>query len=104
MTEIDKIPSASISGDAKIKISENETISAKDLKCSFSSDFDIKDIPTNFAEAISSYKSLVNLTDENTDNVLEFELDPIDQYCDGTTAILMSLHDEVQNQVKTQIS
>ena len=64
---VDLLPGFAINGEANIKISEDEKITASELKCSFNSDFQMPKIPTNFKEAVEEYQRLGNLSDENTD-------------------------------------
>jgi len=85
---IKNLPSIKIEAEAKLKITQEETIKQKDLTCSFKSDFDFNDNPTNFQEAVETYKQLNNLTLENVDNILSFEAQPIEKYCGGKEAIL----------------
>lgn len=94
------IPSIQIEGSASINISETETITAKDLKCSIKSDFSIKKLPTNYVEAVEVFKSLVSLHDINTSNVLKFELTPIQKYCGEVESILTQISASVLDDVK----
>ena len=95
-----KIPQVNFSVNASIAVTKNETIKGKDLECSFLSDMDIPQLPTNYKEAVETYKGLVDQTDENTTNVLKFDLEPINNYCTDTDAILNELSDEVMDKIK----
>ena len=51
-----------INGNATFNLTSKEKIAAKDLKCSFTSDFAVKELPTNYIEAVETYKDLINLS------------------------------------------
>ena len=89
-----------INGNATFNLTSKEKIAAKDLKCSFTSDFAVKELPTNYIEAVETYKDLINLS-SSSGNVLKFQLEPIHNYCDGITATLNQLSDETMERVKS---
>lgn len=103
MVAIKAIPSFRIDGKATIGITETEEINASDLKCSFKSDFDLKSIPTTFNEAVKSYKSLVDLENKDTENVLKFTLEPIKNYCGDVQTILNEISEKDIDDIQTTL-
>ncbi|MGH0174387.1 UNVERIFIED_CONTAM: hypothetical protein FKN15_013895 [Acipenser sinensis] len=60
-----KIPLFSIEGEGALKLTDAEKETADKFTCSFHGDFDIKQNPTTYLEAIEVYKTLPGLLREN---------------------------------------
>ncbi|MGH0151307.1 UNVERIFIED_CONTAM: hypothetical protein FKN15_034086 [Acipenser sinensis] len=61
---VKKIPSLSIEGEGALKLTDEEKKTADKFECTFHGDFDIKQNPTTFLEAINVYKMLPELLGE----------------------------------------
>ncbi|KAK1155442.1 stonustoxin subunit beta-like [Acipenser oxyrinchus oxyrinchus] len=61
---VKKIPSLSIEGEGALKLTDEEKKTADKFDCTFHGDFEIKQNPTTFLEAINVYKTLPELLGE----------------------------------------
>ncbi|KAM9506782.1 neoverrucotoxin subunit beta-like [Salvelinus alpinus] len=61
---VKKIPMFSIEGEGKVQLTEEEKTTADRFSCRFHGDFDIKQNPTTYLEAIEVYKTLPGLLGE----------------------------------------
>ena len=95
------LPSFQIEGSAEISISEKENITASDLKCSYTSDIELPTLPTNFKEGVEGYKQLKTKRNEQTENILSFELEPIEKYCSNADSILNEISSTTINEITT---
>merc|ERR1719336_1478564 len=95
------LPSFQIEGDAQISITENENITASDLKCSFTSDIELPKLPTNFKEGVEGYQQLKSQRNVNTENILTFELEPIEKYCSDADSILNEISSTTIDEIIT---
>merc|ERR1712018_631795 len=95
------LPSFQIESDAQISITENENITASDLKCSFTSDIELPKLPTNFKEGVEGYQQLKSQRNENTENILTFELEPIEKYCSDADSILNEISSTTIDEIIT---
>merc|ERR1712012_1480469 len=95
------LPSFQIEGDAQISITENENITASDLKCSFTSDIELPKLPTNFKEGVEGYQQLKSQRNVNTENILTFELEPIEKYCSDADSILNEISSTTIDEITT---
>merc|ERR1712018_46626 len=95
------LPSFQIEGSASIDITEKENITASDLKCSFTSDIELPTLPTNVKEGVEGYKQLKSQRNENTENILTFELEPIEKYCSDADSILNEISSTTIDEIIT---
>merc|ERR1719422_826481 len=95
------LPSFQIEGNAQISITENENITASDLKCSFTSDIELPKLPTNFKEGVEGYQQLKGQRNVNTENILTFELEPIEKYCSDADSILNEISSTTIDEITT---
>ena len=96
---IDSIPSLKIDAEVKLKLSETETITGDDIKCSFFGDTILRSNPTNLKESIAVYKDLAGIA-LNSSNIVSFEAVPIGKYCTKKQVILNKLHDNNINNLE----
>ena len=89
---IESIPALKVNADVNLTLSETETITGDDMKCSFFGDTILRSNPTNLKEAIAVYKALADIA-LNSSNIVSFEAEPIGKYCTKKQVILNKLHD-----------
>ncbi|XP_066530961.1 stonustoxin subunit alpha-like [Hoplias malabaricus] len=58
---IKKIPSVEISGDGSLKMDDDDKKKVQNFSCTFFGDFDLKENPSTFEEAVKVYKELPTL-------------------------------------------
>ncbi|XP_066530393.1 stonustoxin subunit beta-like [Hoplias malabaricus] len=67
---IKKIPSVEISGDGSLKMDDDEKKKVQNFSCTFFGDFDLKENPSTFEEAVKVYKELPTLLGEKEEKAV----------------------------------
>lgn len=67
---IKKIPSIEISGDGSLKMDDKDKEKVKNMSCKFYGDFQLKEIPSTYEEAVKVYKELPSLLGEKGENAV----------------------------------
>ncbi|KAJ8390629.1 hypothetical protein AAFF_G00102350 [Aldrovandia affinis] len=67
---IKKIPTIEISGSGKVVMTDEEKKKVNEFSCTFHGDFELKQNPSNYEEAVLVYKDLPNLLGEKSENAV----------------------------------
>ncbi|XP_066531503.1 stonustoxin subunit beta-like [Hoplias malabaricus] len=67
---IKKIPTVEISGDGSLKIDDDDKKKVQNFSCKFFGDFDLKENPSTFEEAVKVYKELPTLLGEKEEKAV----------------------------------
>ncbi|XP_066531639.1 cytolytic toxin-alpha-like [Hoplias malabaricus] len=79
---IKKVPSVEISGDGSLKMDDNDKKKVQNFSCQFFGDFDLKENPSTFEEAVKVYKELPTLLGEKGEKAvpLKVRLYPLSRF------------------------
>uniref|UniRef100_A0A7M5XEN6 Chitin-binding type-2 domain-containing protein n=1 Tax=Clytia hemisphaerica TaxID=252671 RepID=A0A7M5XEN6_9CNID len=103
------IPAFSIEGSATVKVEGEEKRFRESVKVRFNGDFKLPGgFPATFEEAVKSFKKLQDYTAQPPDYVnavpVEVQLTPIQDFCDATDTILVSIGDSLTQQTAEMLS
>ena len=100
---VQAIPGLSIEGEASVKLDEKEKNLRKDVTLEFKGDVILNPIPTNLQEATTVYRELTQKVN-GTDNVVQFKVSPLLEYCTGETVILNTINENEINLVSDMLA
>uniref|UniRef100_A0A7M5WSN9 Chitin-binding type-2 domain-containing protein n=1 Tax=Clytia hemisphaerica TaxID=252671 RepID=A0A7M5WSN9_9CNID len=103
------IPAFSIEGSATVKVEGEEKRFRESVKVRFNGDFKLPGgFPATFEEAVKSFKKLQDYTAQPPDYVnavpVEVQLTPIQDFCDATDTILVSIGDSLTQKTAEMLS
>ena len=100
---IKSLPNIQIEGDASVETKETDKINKESLRVKFWGTTILDEAVTTFDDAVKVYKELPEKA-KKSKSVVSFGLSPINDYCDGKTAILNSISTNAVTQLTSVLN